>query len=822
MGHHAWIAKTPPLTQLEYQGAPPDKISVEVLGLSEQELNELRMFNINTIQELVNCAKSGFLSIPNLGITTVGEIKKKLNSYLSGQLSGGDWESYTAAMNKEMIEAPLLESLEHQGDPLDKISVEVLGLSEQELNELRIFNINTIQELINCAKSGFLSIPDLGITTIGEIKKKLNSYLSGRLSEGDWESDAAVMNKQIVEAPLLESLEDQGDPLARVSVQVLGLNERASKRLRKANISTIQQLVNCTESYLLSIKGLGPITVEDIKNKLNSYTGVMNKKIVEVPLLTWKQLEYQCNVFESQGLLDDLSLPSPPSPARKKLCKATGEKLETLGDLKRLIDLCSSQTRIPERDEERSTTIPALKQAIVWLNKVLAYESIDNEVNELVQYFGDRERFVLTNRFGIEKRLTLEMIGKRFGITRERVRQIESRMRNKLIDRIGMSPLFYSTAGVVLIRRLYEDATGDSWKQHLIDIGLLKTEAAADLLVAISRASRSPLLALPEKFGQSREVYVPPHILLAKKLVLYKARKFYRNSGAVRIVSLTSERLPKADVEQILCLDEFTEVYSGWWMRKVGECVPERVARKVITYCGPVSSSTMHYALRRYLSRFQFPPPPSEVLVRILKCKGEFASIDGLLQLNNRHARKPSLTGPESVFVRVVRTEGPVVSFETAHARLLEASFSTGSVTSLLRYSPIVQKIMARLYTQLGTQYDAADVERARSQVTKIPANSRMKPRPDGIVEFETNVGTWLTYGGVVGSGPAASMKGVWTLICNNTNQGDLVIEGNFIRGLSEVSETLAIVAGDRIRIEFNTWTREATITKMVNDEQIG
>lgn len=630
---------------------------------------------------------------------------------------------------------------------------------------------------------------------------------------------------RIAKTSLLAQLETRGIQLNKISVQMLGLSERASKRLRTAKINTIQQLVNCAESDLLSIDGLGIITVEEIKSKLNSYlTNMLSRgdwERAEAKHMSERLFQLAsrlCNVFENQVLLDDLQL---PSQAREKLHKATGEKLETLADLKRLVKLHSSQAKTLERDEQISTRIYTLKQAMDWINKVLAYESIDDEVNELVGYLDDRERFVLTNRFGIEKHFTLETIGEQFGITRERVRQIESKMRDKLVNRIARSSLLYSVAGIALLKRLSENATVDSWKQGLMDIGFLKEEASADLLVAISRITNSSRLALPEEFDQMLETHVSPHILLARKPVLNKARRFCRNCGAIRIVSLTSEKLSEADVEQILCSDGFTEVSSGWWVRKIGECVPERVARKVITYCGPVSPSNLRQALIRYLSRFQFPAPPSEVLVKTLEQTGNFALVDGFLQLTKMPARKRSLTRPESIFVRTVHDEGPVISFESLHAKILGEGFSEASLTSALHYSPIVQKVAFGLYTLLGTQYDVGDVERAKSQLTRVSANSSIKPRSDGVIEFETNIGTWMIYGGVLSCGPAASMEGTWTRIVDGVNNGELVVGGGFIRGLSEAVESLDLIPGDRIRIEFNTWTREATVMKAVSNEQI-
>jgi len=50
-------------------------------------------------------------------------------------------------------------------------------------------------------------------------------------------------------------------------------------------------------------------------------------------------------------------------------------------------------------------------------------------VKKLLAVLGDRSQDVLVNRFGLgndTKRMTLEAIGKKYKITRERVRQIEN------------------------------------------------------------------------------------------------------------------------------------------------------------------------------------------------------------------------------------------------------------------------------------------------------------------------------------------------------------------------------------------------------------
>ena len=161
------------------------------------------------------------------------------------------------------------------------------------------------------------------------------------------------------------------------------------------------------------------------------------------------------------------------------------------------------------------------------------------------------------------------------------------------------------------------------------------------------------------------------------------------------------------------------------------------------------------------------------------------------------------------------------MSYELVHNKILEAGFSSASVTSLLMYSPIVHKVAFALYSLLGAKYNEIDIKEAQYQLIRVPANSTLKARSDGVVEFETNAGSWLQYGGVLATGPAASLKGNWKLITKGVESGNLIVSSNFIRGLSKVSKSLAVAPGDRIRIAFNTWSREANLTKVTRYDKI-
>ena len=59
---------------------------------------------------------------------------------------------------------------------------------------------------------------------------------------------------------------------------------------------------------------------------------------------------------------------------------------------------------------------------------------LKDNINEVLATLSDREANVLRYRFGLggERPMTLEEVGKKFGVTRERIRQIEAKALRKL------------------------------------------------------------------------------------------------------------------------------------------------------------------------------------------------------------------------------------------------------------------------------------------------------------------------------------------------------------------------------------------------------
>ena len=90
----------------------------------------------------------------------------------------------------------------------------------------------------------------------------------------------------------------------------------------------------------------------------------------------------------------------------------------------------------PIGDEEDKTTLEEFVENKKELSpaELTARKMLKDHIHELIEELSDRERRILEMRFGLEDNIprTLEEVGKVFGVTRERIRQIEAKALSKL------------------------------------------------------------------------------------------------------------------------------------------------------------------------------------------------------------------------------------------------------------------------------------------------------------------------------------------------------------------------------------------------------
>lgn len=121
-------------------------------------------------------------------------------------------------------------------------------------------------------------------------------------------------------------------------------------------------------------------------------------------------------------------------PTDEEIAEAANVPVEKIKEIKRVVkDTISLETPIGKDDESRLGDFIVDREAPGPASTV-AQLLLREDVQSVLSVLSPREREVITLRFGLEDGQvhTLEEIGRRFGVTRERVRQIEGKALNKL------------------------------------------------------------------------------------------------------------------------------------------------------------------------------------------------------------------------------------------------------------------------------------------------------------------------------------------------------------------------------------------------------
>lgn len=140
------------------------------------------------------------------------------------------------------------------------------------------------------------------------------------------------------------------------------------------------------------------------------------------------------NEFKVRRAIDTLKKEYQREPSLEELAKETGFSKERIMELLNLIqDPISIDMQI---DEEGDTSLGDMiaDSSIDAPNTAANGNFIHEDIEKSLAILNERERCVIIKRFGLDGSdpMTLEDIGKIYGITRERVRQIESRAMRKL------------------------------------------------------------------------------------------------------------------------------------------------------------------------------------------------------------------------------------------------------------------------------------------------------------------------------------------------------------------------------------------------------
>ncbi len=243
--------------------------------------------------------------------------------------------------------------------------------------------------------------------------------------------------------------------MQKILIEDINLTLRCFKILKKANISTLQELLNTTPNELLKLRNCGEKSIEDNQFEIR-YFILHNQRIIEnnlslleptfihIPLLGLVSNELASNLEKFR----DSSLSKENLPTRFRNYLSIHEEIKTLGDLinidyKDLVktknlgkttvtQLVDEVRKIGENNFSLITNQPSDPQHVL------------DFIDDFVEKLEPKKKKILIMRWNGENKCSYQEIGEKLFLTRERIRQILNSIEKSLASRIfSKKDIFY-------------------------------------------------------------------------------------------------------------------------------------------------------------------------------------------------------------------------------------------------------------------------------------------------------------------------------------------------------------------------------------------
>ena len=289
--------------------------------------------------------------------------------------------------------------------------------------------------------------------------RALADAVSGRINEGpaeiergtyDGETAFRLYLREAGQTPLLTP--DEEIALAK---RVRKGDRRAREQMIKANLRLVVKIARDYEGYglpLLDLINEGNIGLMkgverfDPKKgaKLSTYAAWWIKKAIKRALANQTKtirlpvhlVDKLFHLRKAEARLHDLLGRDPTDEELAEELDTTPARLRQW----RIAAIRPASLEAPLGDDESNRVADVVKDE----NASTPYEELEEKTNtamirQMVETLDPRERSILRQRFGLDgdERKTLEEIGEQFGVTRERIRQIEEIALRKLRKKIA-------------------------------------------------------------------------------------------------------------------------------------------------------------------------------------------------------------------------------------------------------------------------------------------------------------------------------------------------------------------------------------------------
>jgi DNA-directed RNA polymerase alpha subunit len=229
-----------------------DDVPLNALDLSTRAYNRLRRAGYHTVAEIASLTDEQFLSIRQVGIIVLGEIREKLTVYLDRHpLSEPSRPSESLHTTQVHLSRNTL--------------IGVLRLSIDSYNALWRDGVATIGQLAQMSSEQILSIQGVNEKSLAEIEGKLKAYLDERpplAPELTASTEPESLPPPDLAAPPFVS---QAFVPGTEPIKILGLSIRSHNALMRDGVATISQLAQMSAEQILSVRNVGEKSLTEIE-----------------------------------------------------------------------------------------------------------------------------------------------------------------------------------------------------------------------------------------------------------------------------------------------------------------------------------------------------------------------------------------------------------------------------------------------------------------------------------------------------------------------------------------------------------------------------
>ena len=273
--------------------------------------------------------------------------------------------------------------------------IEVLELSVRSYNCLKRAQINTIEQLLELTESQLSDIRNMGKKSVDEILAVVMNYAGSSDDKADL-SDTDESECSDNPSPPPSETDDR-------PIDIFGFSVRTYNALRREGIRTVQQLIGLSVDDLYAIRNMGKTSVQEVVAAQKEYEPPAWLEVrpkTEYTIEEVRELVMGCFTVPFKGIsFKEFREALPEVIIDEEIKKAVGSLLAN---------------KMIEYVDFRCYKI---------------YPMFADYFERYTETLDDRPKEILQRRFAGD---TLEGIARDQGITRERVRQIESKQMKKL------------------------------------------------------------------------------------------------------------------------------------------------------------------------------------------------------------------------------------------------------------------------------------------------------------------------------------------------------------------------------------------------------